>query len=100
MWTPQWLVREHLKTEKDLQTCKEARSKEAEVAEKKQRELDHREAALEEEKQARQAAREAVTALELQKKEAKDETASARNWIWGTGGAAFVATLIAVIQAI
>jgi hypothetical protein len=100
-WTPAWLVREHVKIERDLQTCTEARDKEHEAAEKKERELQHRKAALEDQKKATEASEARNVALQQQLEAEREERGTFRAWTWvGIGGTVTAIVLFAIRESL
>lgn len=100
-WTPEWLVREHVKIERDLRTCTDARDKEHEVAQARARELGHREAALEDQKKATEASEVRNAELEKQLAEEREESTTTRAWMWtGIGGTITAAVLFAIRESL
>ena len=97
-WTPAWLVREHVKIERDLLTCIDARGVEHQARQARDREIAHREAALEEQKEATAQSEARNVALQQQIEEVEKEREVSRSWMWASLGGTVVGVVLFAIR--
>jgi len=98
MWSPDWLVREHLRTETDLKTCIEKTGKQQELIGKRDAELEHRRAALDDEKQASKAVQESLAVTSVQLQEEQGDNAVLTRWLYATTAGTVVAVAVIVLR--
>lgn len=98
-WIPDWLKREHLLTEAQLQSCTEQTSKQDQELGARKVELQHRTAALEQSKQAEKALQTSLAHTKVRLQETEEDSETKSDWLIVTTTTSVVATVLAIVIA-